>query len=80
MRRRQVAKTRSLLGSYPASSDKFLPTFLGNLPVPSSGFKNPKESILPKYLAQRTPAPPVVFFAHNSSGLRLSPLPPTFSF
>jgi hypothetical protein len=35
----------ALLGYYEASRDNFLPTFRDNLLVPSSGFKNPKESL-----------------------------------
>jgi hypothetical protein len=33
------------LGYYAASSGNFLPTFRNNLSVPTSGFKNPKESL-----------------------------------
>jgi hypothetical protein len=39
------AKNCALLGHYAASSGNFLLTFQNNLSVPSSGFKNPKESI-----------------------------------
>jgi len=38
----------SFLGYYAASSGNFLPTFRDNLSVPNSGFKNPKESLLPQ--------------------------------
>jgi len=34
----------ALLGYYAVSSGNFLPTFRDNLSVPSSGFKNPKDS------------------------------------
>jgi len=36
----------SLLGYYAASNGNFLPTFRDNLSIPSSGFKNPKDSLL----------------------------------
>jgi hypothetical protein len=39
----------AVLGYYAASSGNFLPTFQDNLSVPSSGVKNPKESLLSKY-------------------------------
>jgi hypothetical protein len=39
-----------LLGCYAASSCSFLPTFRGNLSFPSSGLKNPKESLLPRHI------------------------------
>jgi len=35
----------ALLVYYTASSGNFLPTFRDNLSVPTSGFKNPKESL-----------------------------------
>jgi hypothetical protein len=35
----------SLLGYYAAGSGNFLQTFRDNLSVPSSGLKNPKESL-----------------------------------
>ena len=38
--RREIAKNRALLGYYEPSSGNILPTFRGNLSVPSSGFKN----------------------------------------
>ena len=38
-----VAVNFALLGYYPASSGNFLPTFLDNLSVLSSGIKNPKD-------------------------------------
>jgi hypothetical protein len=45
----EVAENCNLLGYYTASSDNFLPTFWDNPSVPSSRFKNPKESLLPMY-------------------------------
>ena len=39
----EVAENCSLLGYYAASSGTFLPTFRYNLPVISSGFKNPED-------------------------------------
>jgi hypothetical protein len=42
---REVAENCALLGYYTESSGYFLPTFQENLLVPSSGFKNPKESL-----------------------------------
>jgi hypothetical protein len=39
----------ALLGYYAASNGNFLPTFRDNLSVPSSGFKNPKDSLLSQY-------------------------------
>jgi hypothetical protein len=44
-----VLESCALLGYYTASSGNFLPTIQDNLLFPSSGFKNPKESLLPKY-------------------------------
>ena len=41
----KIAENFALLGFYAASSDNFLPTFRDVFPVPSSGFKNPKESL-----------------------------------
>jgi len=38
----------AVLGYY-ASSGNFLPTFRDNLSIPSSGVKNPKESLLSQY-------------------------------
>jgi hypothetical protein len=35
------------VGYYAESIGNFLPTFLDNLPFPSSVLKNPKESLLP---------------------------------
>jgi hypothetical protein len=43
--RREVAENCALLGYYAASSGNFLPTFRDNPSVPSSGFKNGKESL-----------------------------------
>jgi len=40
-----VTENCALLGYYAATSGNFLPTFRDNLMVPSSGFKNPKESL-----------------------------------
>jgi hypothetical protein len=39
----------AVLGYYAASSGNFLPTFQDNLSIPSSGVKNPKESLLSQY-------------------------------
>jgi len=39
--RLEVAGNCALLGYYAESSGNFLLTFRDNLPVPSSGFKNP---------------------------------------
>ena len=39
--RREVAENYTILGDYSASSTDLSPTFRDNLPVPSSGFKNP---------------------------------------
>jgi len=39
-----ISENCALLGYYAASSGNFILTFWDNLPVPSSGFKNPKES------------------------------------
>jgi len=41
------------LGCYAASSGSFLQTFWDNLVVPSSGLKNPKESLLPRWSLDR---------------------------
>jgi len=41
----EVAENCALLGYYAASSDNFLPMFWYNLSMPSSGFKNPEESL-----------------------------------
>jgi len=41
----RVAENFALLGFYTASSGNFLLTFWNNLSVPSSGFKNPKQSL-----------------------------------
>jgi hypothetical protein len=46
---REVAENCNILGYYTASSDNSLPTFWDNLLIPTSGFKNPKESLLPQY-------------------------------
>jgi len=43
--RHREAENCPPLGYYAASSGNFLLTFQDNLLVPSSGFKNPKESI-----------------------------------
>ena len=40
-----ILENCALLGYYAASSGNFLPTFRDNLSVPSSGFKNSKESL-----------------------------------
>ena len=40
-----ILENCALLGYYAASSGNFLPTFRDNVSVPSSGFKNPKESL-----------------------------------
>jgi len=40
--RREGDENGALLGHYAASSDKYLPTFLDNLSVPSSKVKNPR--------------------------------------
>jgi hypothetical protein len=45
----EVVENCALLGYYAVSSGNFLPTFLDNLSVLTSGFKNPKESLLPQY-------------------------------
>jgi hypothetical protein len=42
---RELAENCALLGYYAASSGIFLPTFRDNLFVPSSGFKNSKQSL-----------------------------------
>jgi hypothetical protein len=42
---REVAEKIALLGYYAASNGNFLQAFWENLLVPSSGFKNPKESL-----------------------------------
>jgi hypothetical protein len=47
--RRQVNGIGVLLGYYAATSGNFLPTFRGNLSVPYSGIKNPKESLFSQY-------------------------------
>ena len=73
MRRREVAETCALLDSFSASSGNILPTFRDNLSAPSSGFKNPNESLLPKHSAQRTQAPPVVFFSTQQLWATTSP-------
>jgi len=39
----------SLLGYYTVNRGNFLQMFRNNPSVPSSGFKNPKESLLPQY-------------------------------
>jgi hypothetical protein len=39
----------AVLGYYEASNGNFLPIFRDNLSVPSSGVKNPKESLLSQY-------------------------------
>ena len=39
----------AVLGYYAANSGTFLPTFWDNLSIPSSGVKNPKESLLSQY-------------------------------
>jgi hypothetical protein len=44
--RRDVDENCDLLGYYAPSSGNFIPTFRDNLSVPSSGVKNPKESLL----------------------------------
>jgi len=41
----EVAEKIALLGYYAASSGNFLCAFWDNLSVPSSEFKNPKESL-----------------------------------
>jgi hypothetical protein len=41
----EVAENCALLGYYAASSGNLLTTFHDNLAVPSSGFKNTKESL-----------------------------------
>jgi hypothetical protein len=43
--RREVAENYALLDYYAPSGSNFLPTFRDNLSVPSSGFKNSKESL-----------------------------------
>jgi hypothetical protein len=40
-----ILENCALLGYYAASSGNFLPMFRDNLSVPSSGFRNPKESL-----------------------------------
>jgi hypothetical protein len=45
----EVAENCALLVHDAASSSNSLPTFRYNLSVPSSGFKNPKESLQPQY-------------------------------
>jgi hypothetical protein len=40
-----ILENCAILGYYAASSGNFLPTFRDNVSVPSSGFKNPKESL-----------------------------------
>ena len=42
----EVDENCALLGYYVVSSGSFLPTFRDNLTVPSSGVKNPKDSLL----------------------------------
>ena len=44
-----ISENCALLGYYAVSSGNFLPMFWDNLSVPSSGFKNPKESQYPQY-------------------------------
>jgi hypothetical protein len=45
----KVDENCALLGYCTASSGNFLSMFQDNPLVPSSGFKNPKESLLPQY-------------------------------
>jgi len=45
----KVDENCSLLGYCAASSGNFLPMFQDNPFVQSSGFKNPKESLLPQH-------------------------------
>jgi hypothetical protein len=47
--RREIAENCALLDFYAARIGNFLQTFRDNLSVPSSGFKNPKESLQPQY-------------------------------
>jgi len=47
--RREVNGNGALLGYYAATSGNFLPTFRDNLSLPSSGVKNPKESLFSQY-------------------------------
>ena len=47
--RREIAKNCSLLDFYAARIGNFLQTFRDNLSVPSSGYKNPKESLQPQH-------------------------------
>jgi len=45
----KVDENCARLGYCTVSSDNFLPMFQDNPLVPSSGFKNSKESLLPQY-------------------------------
>ena len=45
----EVYENCALLGYYTAGSGNFLPTLWDNQSVPSSGVKNPKESLLTQY-------------------------------
>jgi hypothetical protein len=46
---RFLIKNGVLLDYYVASSGNLLPTFRDHLSIPPSGFKNPKQSLLPQY-------------------------------
>jgi hypothetical protein len=43
--RHKVTENGALLGYYAARKGDFLPMFWNNISVPSTGFKNPKESL-----------------------------------